>query len=65
MVHFRKSTGGYAPSANWDAKANATSITCDIGASNLMYIWVNYDDYGFTNNTPVGCEIDKFSFTFT
>lgn len=65
IVGFRKSTGGYAPSTPWDAKANATSITCDIGASNLMYIWVYYDNYGFTNNTPVGCEIRSFSFTFT
>lgn len=65
MVNLRKSTGGYAPSSDWDAKANATSISCTIGASNMLYIWVNYDNYGFTNNTPVGCEIRSFSFTFT
>ena len=53
---FRKSNGGYMPSSGgnvWNAKANAT-VTISKQTEKTLYVSVKYNNWGGTNNTPVG-----------
>lgn len=65
VTSFRKSNGGYAPSASWNAKANAQSISIARVSDFSLQFLVKYGSYGFTNNTPVGVAINSLSLSFT
>lgn len=62
-ANFRKHSGGYLPSIDWNAKANGT-ITISKQDDFSIYFEVQYNSYGGTNNTPVGVQAD-ISLKFT
>lgn len=62
-IAIRKPSGGYLPSNNWNAYANATSISLYKVAGNVLDIRVAYS-YGETNNISYSIELLAMALNF-